>query len=440
MTDTIQADTQPKDPRELLKTIRPLLDERRLEAYERAKTIVVKAAGKMPEPKDFQQHTEAKYPPWMNWLINGLCLLVLLAAFAPSAIRLYQIGSMTFAESIPHSASASVAGLSILLLSEAAMVLFSIAGVVMIKGIATKTEDGKDTPEAKAEKNVKRLLAFSQFVATLIAVVGNGQVSLPGHINNPFAWIEAFAPSILIYSTSAVLKAQLLTAVERRHANTRAYQMALNAWNTATSQPETDARFRPALHNALRDLLREDNGKGLGAAARKDYMAAFLLVDWQRLVKRELDADQWYVDPDAPAYPSAVHPPSALNGRMNGTLSVQAESIRYPSALNERMDGYAVQSASVHPPSNMDEQRMDGADSLRTNGRNHGTGEGYGKNMGSREVALEFFRRQSQYITSKETTDEVEALLLKEMFPHTAGRTTIGNVRKELRMKAERGG
>lgn len=303
MSDIQQLDPQPKPVQELYRTIQPLTDERRLEAQERARALVVKAAGAMPERKTFDQHTESKYPPWMNGLINALCLVVLMSAFAPSAIRLYAIGSTTFSESIDHETSANVAGISIVIMAELSMVLFSIASVVIeAKAGDAKTITDPKTGETKTidpNKNIKRLLSFSQFIATVIALVGNGQVSLPGHEGNLFAWIEAFTPSIVVFTTATILKAQLLNAVERRHANTRAYQMALNVWKIATSQTETDPRYRPALNNALRDYLREDNGKGIGATARREYMAGFVLMDWQRLVKRELMADEWYTDPDA---------------------------------------------------------------------------------------------------------------------------------------------
>lgn len=298
MAETQSLDPQPKDTQDLLRTIHPLTDERRIEARERARALVVKAAGTKPERKDYNTATESKYPIEMTTTINALCLMVLLAAFLPSAIRLYHIGSTTFYETLPDTTSANAAGLSIVIMAEISMVLFSIASVVM----ESHRSDGvpsKGRVWLPSIDGVKTLLMVSQLVATAIAVAGNAQVSLPGHENNLFALIEAFTPSIVVFTTSTILKAQMLTAIERSHANARAYAAALNAWTLATSQTERDPAYRPALHNALRDFIREDNLKGTGATARREYMAGLILPDWRVLVKRELMADEWYTDPDA---------------------------------------------------------------------------------------------------------------------------------------------
>jgi hypothetical protein len=418
MTDITSTD--PKPVQELHRTIAPLTDERRLEAQERARALVVKAAGDMPKAKDFSQHTEGKYPPWMNGLINTLCLVVLLSAFAPSAIRLYAIGSTTFAESIPHETSANVAGLSIVIMAELSMVLFSIASVVIeAKAADVKTITDSKTGETKTidpNKSVKRLLAFSQFIATVIALVGNGQVSLPGHEYNLFAWIEAFTPSIVVFTTATILKAQLLNAMERRHANTRAYQMALNAWKTATAHTESDPRYQPALNNALRDFLREDNGKGAGATARKEYMAGLVLVDWQRLVKRERMADEWYADPDAsavsavPVHVKPVHSVRsfAVNERMNGHSNGNHEFIQPVHSVNERAP---VNGEFVHSE------------------RSVNSANGYTKRMDAKTVARLFFEQHPEHMNTR--LDDLVPIIEAEMGVKV-GRTSVHNARKEM--------
>jgi len=422
MTDTTAIDPQPKDVAELYRVISPLSDERRIEARDRARALVVKAAGAMPEAKDFTKHTESKYPRWMNVLINSLCLIVLISAFAPSAIRLYAIGSTTFAESIPHEASAIVAGLSIVVMAELSMVLFSIASVV----IETKASDVKTIVDPKTGEtktfdpivSVKRLLNFSQLVATIIALVGNGQVSLPGHEGNPFAWIEAFTPSIVVFTTATILKAQLLNAVERRHANTRAYQMALNAWKTATGQPESDVRYRPSLHNALRDFLREDNARGAGATARKEYMAGLLIEDWKRLVKRELMADEWYSDPDAQAHSVLVQSQPvrsvrsfAVNERMNGHSSGNGEFIQPVHSLNGANEYETVNGEFVHSD------------------RSVNSANGYTKRMDAKTVARQFLEQHPEHMNTR--LDDLVPLIETETGVKV-GRTSIHNARKEM--------
>lgn len=265
---------------DLYRTIAPLSDERRIEARARARSIVTLDAGQMPQRADYDNHTQAKYPTWVNRLIIGLCIVVLGAAFAPSAIRLYAIGSSTFAQAIPHAASAMAAGVAMVIMAETAQILFSLAVAVM-----------------DASKTAKRLLYVSMFGATVLALVGNGQVSLPGHETNPFAWLESFMPPLLVLSTAYILKEQMLTAIAQRHANTQAYQEAVNAWKLANSNPEKHPRYMSALANALRDAIKEDNAKGTGANARRELMSALDVESWKRLVKRELMADDWYGEP-----------------------------------------------------------------------------------------------------------------------------------------------
>lgn len=413
-TPNTQIDLQPKDAAELYRVIAPLTDERRLEARDRAHALVVKAAGTMPEAKDFTQHTESKYPPEMNNLINGLCLIVLVSAFAPSAIRLYAIGSTTFAESIPHEMSSQVAGLSIVVMAELSMVLFSIASVVVEAKGSVQTITDPATGKTKTidpNRSVRWLLIFSQLVATVIALVGNGQVSLPGHERNLFAWIEAFTPSIVVFTTATVLKAQLLHAVERRHANTRAFQMALNAWKVSTGQPETDPRFKPALHNALRDYLREDNARGTGATARREYMGALLIEDWKRLVKRELMADEWYSDPDAQA--SAVLVSGQTTSRQTSDNRQRVYAPVSSEATTDRRyngNGHAVYADTVSV-------QTDGSTDIRQ------SGAGFVRVSTAVEIARQWFIDNPGY--EKTPLRELESLI-------GVGKDSIAKARKEL--------
>lgn len=431
MTDpTLQhSDPQPKDPVDLLRAVRPLTDERRIEARTRARALVVTEAGDMPSPDQFENFSASKYPSWMTWLINISCLFVLVAAFLPSAFRLLWIGSHTFIATIPDAWAAMVTGFSIVIMAELSMVLFSIASVVIeshTHPVAAQPSNGwlAGLLDGVARIDaVKVMLLISQLVAAAIAIVGNAQVSLSAdHSTGLFGYFEAFGPSVLVFMTAYILKAQMLHSIKRRYENAQAYQMALNAWKLATSQPEKSPRYKSALNNALRDFLREDNAKGMGATARREYMAGLLTADWIHLVKREHMAEDWYQDP------SAVHPPSNLNGQMNGYPPVQPISVHPPSALNGRMNGQAIQSSVSVQAIRADEQRTDGADGQR----GHGTGEGYAKNMEGKPLAELFFDRHSEYIHSKHKLDEL-VTILEEKMGKSVGRTTIGNVRKDLK-------
>jgi hypothetical protein len=426
MTETPStASPQPKDTADLYRLIAPLSDERRLEARDRARALVVKAAGTMPEPKDFTSHTESKYPNGVNWTINLLCLVVLIAAFLPSAIRLFYIGSHTFADTIPDAFAAMVAGYSIVIMAEISMVLFSIASVIVESHKAPQTDAAPAGGIAIVWRvvsridSVKLLLIVSQLVATAIALVGNAQVSLmDGHASNPFAVIEAFSPSIVVFTTSYILKAQMLSAIERRHANTRAFTLALNAWKIATGQPETDARFRPALHNALRDFLREDNGKGTGATARKEFMASLVIEDWKRLVKRELMADEWYSDPDAQTQSVLVQPQAvrsvrsfAANERMNGNGAMNGEFIQPVHSLNGVNEYDGVNGEFVHSD------------------RSVNSANGYTKRMDAKTVARLYLEQHPEHMGMR--LDDLVPLIVEDTGVKV-GRTSVHNARKEM--------
>ncbi len=282
----------------LYQMINPLSDEDRIKARAHARAIVVKDAGEMPERSSFNNHSQSKYPQWMSNLIIGLCLLVLAAAFAPSAIRLYNIGSNTFAAAIQDAPSATAAGISIVLMAEAAQVLFSLAAAVMT-----------------TSKTAKALLYTSMAGATILALVGNAQVSLPGHWTNPFAWFEALMPPLLVLSTAYILKEQMLFAIEQRHTAEMSYQSELTTWRTATSSPERHPRYMSALANALKEMLIEENSKGAGATRRVEMMKLLEKPHWIQLVRREIESEQWYaIDgtielPELPTLPETTPAP-----------------------------------------------------------------------------------------------------------------------------------
>lgn len=266
---------------EALTGLRRLTESERLDAADIARRNVIRAIGDKPLRREFDDFTASQYPGWVSLLIMVLCILALVAAFVPSAIRLYQIGSQTFGYSISHSTSKSAVGISTVILAETAVVLFSLALAVI-----------------QPSRSSRRLLFGSMTIASAIALVGNAQIALPGHWRNPFAYLEALAPPVLVLSVSWVLKEQLLHAVGRRHANEQAYQTALADWSAATSEPERSPRWPGSYANALRQVLMDANGRGAGAMRRRELMAALTAEDWRGLVYLEMQADEWYHDPD----------------------------------------------------------------------------------------------------------------------------------------------
>ncbi|MBN1454371.1 MAG: hypothetical protein JW963_25365 [Anaerolineales bacterium] len=201
--------------------------------------------------------------------------MLLLAAFTPSAIRLYVIGSQTFGQSVSSSVAMTAVGLATVLSAEVGQVVFSLA-------LAT----------LGTSRSSRRLLYGSMATSTILALVGNVQVSLIGHTESPFAWLESMAPPLLVLSTAYVLKEQVLGAIEMRHANEQAYQVALTDWQVATANPEGYPHWLQFYANALRDALRKANNR------RQEMLSQMTRDDWRLAVTREMEADLWYRQPD----------------------------------------------------------------------------------------------------------------------------------------------
>ncbi|MBN1454068.1 MAG: hypothetical protein JW963_23835 [Anaerolineales bacterium] len=255
--------------------IRPLTQEQRQATRQAARQAVVRSIGPRPTRDQFVHHTVSRYPPSFTRLISGLCIILLLAAFTPSAIRLYVIGSWAFGQAIDHPVAMTVVGLATVLSAEVGQVVFSLA-------LATLGTSGVS----------HKLLYASMAITTILSLTGNIQISLPGHMRSPFAWLESIAPPILVLSTAYVLKEQALESIERRHANERVFQAALTDWQVAVSDPEDHPQWLQFYANALRDALRKANNR------RQEVLSQMTRDDWCAAVTREMEAEQWYEQPE----------------------------------------------------------------------------------------------------------------------------------------------
>jgi hypothetical protein len=111
----------------MIDNLRPLTQEQRQAARQAARQAVVRSIGPRPVREQFAHHTISKYPPTITRLISLLCIVLLLAAFTPSAIRLYVIGSQTFGQAIDNAAAMTAVGLATILSAEVGQVVFSLA-------------------------------------------------------------------------------------------------------------------------------------------------------------------------------------------------------------------------------------------------------------------------------------------------------------------------
>jgi hypothetical protein len=80
----------------MIENLRPLTQEQRQSAHRVACQAAVRSIGPKPTRDHFSPTTISRYPGSVTRLIALLRLVLLLAAFTPSAIRLYVIGSQAF--------------------------------------------------------------------------------------------------------------------------------------------------------------------------------------------------------------------------------------------------------------------------------------------------------------------------------------------------------
>lgn len=282
-----------------LRTIKPLTQEERLAAAQRAKDAIKQSIGSRPDRNAYLQASEsiarADIAIWV------LCVVVLAAAFSISAIRLFHIGRETFLHSIAHDASAVIAGIAFVVLAEMAQLVTTL------------------TLARVHEKQMRRGLYAVGVGATCVAIVGNLQIVtpwamqgsftfLPQPMHNPFAWLEALFPPIAVLAMAHVLKHQLLDAEDARQQRKRAYTDALRRWETATAiEAEQHPDWQKFYANALRDAIRAKNAR---FTVTKDALPMLTRGDWVALVHREIETEDWYEAPalpptkgDAPALP-----------------------------------------------------------------------------------------------------------------------------------------
>jgi len=261
--------------------LRPLTQEQRQAAHRAARQAALRALGPQPTREQFASAAISRYPISVTRLISLLCLILLLAAFTPSAIRLYVIGSQTFGQAVSNEVAQVAVGLATVLSAEIGQVVFSLA-------LATLGTSATS----------RRLLYLSMSMCTAVSLAGNIQIALLGHEQSVFAWLEAVIPPLVVLSTAYVLKGQLLDTIEQRHASERAYQAAMIEWQAAAAEPEQHPQWSQWYANALQDALRKVNVR------RRDLLVMMGQEDWRQAVYREMKADLWYEDPDPDEQPA----------------------------------------------------------------------------------------------------------------------------------------
>lgn len=267
--------------------INALTQEQRESALDAARKRIAGAqpqAYAEPSLDDFLRTTAGRFPRSVVRVITALSVIMLVAAFLPSAMRLHQIGKQTFEHAITHAFSIYVAAICIVLMAEVGQVIFSLAAAT--------------TAETRSQRWGLRIGAF---ICTAIALVGNAEIVRPWAATDAsaFVWLETFAPPILVLITAQILKSQMLHSIERRHEAQSAFVEAhnqwqaqsadaLHAWQSAYEHAHEHTSWMRIQANALRDALRRSNARS--SAVLREITDD----DWRALILREIAADAWY--------------------------------------------------------------------------------------------------------------------------------------------------
>jgi hypothetical protein len=271
---------------------------RQLEVAERdgaRKKAIDLSIPKRREVKDFEQQSYSKFPEEAINAITVACFVLLGVFFLPSAIRVFQIASETYALSITNEQIrpivATIAGACIVLGAEIAVIIFSLAAVLLpLPTIVGKREWGRV------------LLTIMTLLSGAIALVGNVQVAFfPTSGTSaavtvrvavtPFGILEALAPPIAVLGTSYVLKLILLAKAETRHQARRKYEEYEKQRRDYIAEPEKIPGFQMRRIQCLREAIVSANAKRFGKANLQNELSD---SQWSFLVDRELRAENWY--------------------------------------------------------------------------------------------------------------------------------------------------
>lgn len=291
----------------LYQAIQPLNDEQRIEARARAAAIVAKTVGDRPRREMFANTQVSRYPAWFTRMIAALLAVVFVAAAMPSLFRLFTAGRDYFLSGISDQLQASIVGISTFMLAEFLIILSTISARVYFTGRG------------------RWVFVVPVGMGLTMALVGNWTVVHPHDI---FSVLEATIPVATVLFVALIGERLILEAIETRHANEHAYQLALADWQVAASTPEQHPRYMSALANALRDELRSSNARGKGAAARGELMSSFTNEHWKALVIRELAADDWYSGDSGSTLPTPPALPTPRNNSQPSEVEPQAEPPR----------------------------------------------------------------------------------------------------------------
>lgn len=261
----------------------------------------------------------SQYPPVMVIGVVLLVIVVLVAAFIPSGMRLYLSGDTVFCEGVQSFVTSpeqfdeegslrwwcKAVGYAVVFQSEIGQAIALLSIAVLGTNVGKADDDVE-----KATKVSNRIFWGIAILTTLIAYVGNLNVARPwAHGNNLFAWLLDLAPPTIVIGAMYSLKELMLYFIRRRHRRNMVIseleqERSLRIHQARTirqkylDQPETHPQWLRVYPVTIRDLLQKDNSSGRGAKDRVELMKSLTIEEWKYLVKQEILSGQFIVDPN----------------------------------------------------------------------------------------------------------------------------------------------
>lgn len=330
---------------------RALDEEGRQEAWELARQWV---AGKQPDPNQFKTWNTSRYPRWIGALIVIASIIVLVAAFIPSAYRLHLSGASEFCKSVqateqdlgvpmvtpdpggigggePLALSVPVfswearcvnVGAATVVLAETSQLVFLMALALFEAKAVTLVIRGR----AVSFSPTHLILWTGAVLATMIAIVGNANIGEPwAHGARLFAYMETFIPPLIVMGIGYVLKEMFLHTIESRHEAKIKFLEAIRVYEAKLADPETQSSWLRFYSQALRESLKGLN-KGLGTA----LLNAMTNEDWTVVVRHEMRMNHWTVDMNPPAQITPTTPvllPAQDTPQADGTPPQEGDRI-----------------------------------------------------------------------------------------------------------------
>lgn len=237
-----------------LNALPTLTDAQRIQARQQAHRNLMTSIYE-PRLEDFERQHVNRYGRSVRWFVMAATLIVMVAAFAISAIHVYTVGRDAYLDGGGGAITAAIVGGSFVLIAEISVIILSMAPVVWD---TTRRDTG--------------LMAVGVLAAAMVAIIGNVTATIPFD-RGPFdwigAWISAVAsdpalfsiatfPPLLTVLVGTALKSAVLAGSRDRHEAQAAYSAALDSYRRTVTKLEQHENWRVTWGAALWDVWRHE--------------------------------------------------------------------------------------------------------------------------------------------------------------------------------------